>query len=542
MTNKIQKIILIILLTSFFDTNAQTRYLEETFDNVTIESDVIYANNISILPALAGLPPAATDLACDIYHPTGDTITNRPVIIIAHTGSFLPPVINGQATGNKNDSSLVEQCVRWAKKGYVAVAFNNRLGWNPTSTDQNTRTSTLIQASYRGIQDARSMIRFMRHSQANGNPYRIDGSKIVMGGQGTGGYLSLGVATLDTSAKLFLPKFLDLSDPANPVPYVIPQVFGNIWGTDMGYIPVTDSAGNSVVDSTGNPIMAPFSLPNHVGYSSEISLAFNMGGALADISWLDAGDVPIVSFHCNNDPYAPIDTGDIIVPSTGDFVVEAMGSRTVQYYSNLYGNNDIFVQAGFTDNFTNAANNNNSGYEGFYNFITPAPSSTPNAFGEIEEEQASPWDWWDNITYGIQAEAVNGIAGLTSPAFFEANAILGNPNMSPNNGKTYIDTIQGYLAPRIYLVLGLATSTSLHEIIDASTKIYPNPATNNLNVINYASNISEISIINLNGDEVLNSLVNNQQKKINISQLAKGIYIIDIKTDKTSIKRKLVIK
>ena len=32
--------------------------------------------------------------------------------------------------------------------------MGNRLGWNPLSTDQNVRTSTLLQA-YRGIQDAK---------------------------------------------------------------------------------------------------------------------------------------------------------------------------------------------------------------------------------------------------------------------------------------------------------------------------------------------------------------------------------------------------
>ena len=52
-----------------------------------------------------------------------------------------------------------------------------RQGWNPSSTDQNVRTSTLIQAAYRSIQDARSLIRFMRQDEANGDTYGIDGSK-----------------------------------------------------------------------------------------------------------------------------------------------------------------------------------------------------------------------------------------------------------------------------------------------------------------------------------------------------------------------------
>ena len=539
MKKKIQLMLASCLLITGFDANSQTRYLDDMFSSTTVTSDVVYANNISILPLLQGLPPAPTDLTCDIYQPAGDTETDRPVIILAHTGSFLPPVINGQPTGSKTDLSIVEQCTRWAKKGYVVVAMTNRMGWNPTSQDQNTRTSTLIQAAYRGIQDARSLIRFMRQDEANGDTYGIDGSKIAFGGHGTGGYLALGVATLDTSTELYLPKFLDLTNPQSPVPYVYPPVFGNIWGTDMGYIPITDSLGNPIIDSLGNPIMAPFALPNNVGYDSDISVAFNLGGALADISWLEAGDVPIVSFHCEKDQYAPIDTGDVIVPTTGDFVVEVMGSRTIAHYSNTYGNNDVFVQAGFSDGFTNAANVNNSGYEGLYVFKTPPPSSSPNAFGEFEEEWGAPWDWWDNATYDAMFQAVNG-----APAGYgAANSILGNPDMSPTKGNLYLDTIQGYLNPRLYIALGLSGNTSaLNQVIDASTEIYPNPANNCLNVVSYAVGINTISIYNVNGKKVMSNEVNGNQIKLNTSELASGVYIIDIKSNKSSIKRKLIIE
>ena len=538
MKKTLQSILVIFFASLVLNLNGQTRYLDDVFTNVNVTSDIVYANNISILPVLQGLPPAAMDLTFDLYEPDGDTISNRPVIILAHTGSFLPPVINGQPTGSKTDLAIVEQCTRWAKKGYVAIAMTNRQGWNPTSTDQNTRTSTLIQAAYRSIQDARSLIRFIRQDEANGNTYKVDGSKIVLGGQGTGGYLSLGVATLDTTAKLYLPKFLDLSDPANPMPYVIPQVFGNIDGTDMGYLPVFDSLGNPVLDTSGNQVMAPFALPNNVGYSSEISMAFNLGGALADISWLEAGDVPIVSFHCENDEYAPIDTGDVIVPTTGDFVVEVMGSRTVAHYSNMFGNNDVFVNAGLSDDFTTAANLNNSGYEGLYVFQTPTPSTTPNAFGEMPEEEGAPWDWWDNAAYDQLFQAING-----APAGYgAANAILGNPDMSETKGKAYIDTIQGYLNPRIYIALGLGGSTNISEVINSSTKLYPNPCNNSLNIVNYASEIDNITIFNLNGQEVLNKDFNTNLIKINTSKLEKGLYIVDVKSNNISIKRKLVIE
>ena len=145
---------------------SQTRYLDEVFCDVETMNDVVYGNNVSILPVLQGGTPAAEDLEMDIYMPAGDTATDRPVVIILHTGSFLPAIANGQATGDKTDNATMEQCKRFAQKGYVAVAINYRLGWNPISENENVRRSTLIQAAYRGVQDASALIRYLREFQS----------------------------------------------------------------------------------------------------------------------------------------------------------------------------------------------------------------------------------------------------------------------------------------------------------------------------------------------------------------------------------------
>ena len=538
MKTTLQSVFTIVVLSLGLSVSAQDRYLDDVFSAVTVTSDVTYATNISILPVLTGGVPGPVALNCDIYEPTGDTETNRPVIILVHTGSFLPAIVNGQATGSKSDSSIVEQCTRWAKKGYVAVAMDNRLGWNPTSTDQNVRTSTLLQAAYRGIQDAKAMVRYMRMTEANGNPYGIDESKIVLGGQGTGAYISLGYATLNDESELYLPKFLDFSvDPANPTPYVYPPVFGNIDGTDSTYAPIYDTDTTSV--TYGQIIgQMPFNIPNNIGYSNDVSMVFNLGGALADISWLEAGDVPMVSFHCEKDPYGPIDTGDVIVPTTGDFVVEVMGSRTLQITQSMYNNNPYGAWSWISDAYTSAANTNNGGYDGLYVFKTPAPSTTPNAFNELEEEQGSPWDWWDNTTYDAMFTGYHG----TPAGYGGANSILGNPNMSAANGNLYLDTVQGYLNPRMYLTLALGTALSVNELVAQTTEIYPNPANNVLNIVSYTVGINSISIFNLNGQEVLNTNVNANQIRLNTSSLANGVYIVDIKSNNNSVKRKLVIE
>ena len=121
MKTTLQSILIISFLALTIVAKAQTRYLDDVFSDIHIISNVQYATNISVLPLLAGQPPAPSDLLCDIYMPSGDSITNRPVIILIHTGSFLPPVLNGQPTGSKTDLSIIEQCTRWAKKGYVVA-------------------------------------------------------------------------------------------------------------------------------------------------------------------------------------------------------------------------------------------------------------------------------------------------------------------------------------------------------------------------------------------------------------------------------------
>ena len=549
MKKVLRNFIAFTLIVSAISANAQMRYLDDVFTNVTVTSDIQFAENISVLPMLAGGQPALMPILCDIYEPTEDTKTDRPVVILVHTGSFLPPVINGQPTGDKLDSSIVEQCMRWAKKGYVVVAMNNRLGWNPTSTDQDTRTSTLLQAAYRGIQDAKAMVRYLRKTEdLDGNPYGIDPNKIALGGQGTGGYISLGYATLDTVGdntpwqEIYLTKFFNLTTMQ---PYVYPPIFGNYDGTDSTYLPIYDTLGNLIGQT-------PWNIPNWPTYSNEINLAFNIGGCLADSSWLEAGDVPMVSFHCAKDPNGPYANGDVIVPTTGDFVVEAQGSYIVQKHQDMHGNNAVFANAGFSDAFTQASVANNTSfntingytvgnnYEGLYTFVTPAPSSTPNAFGESYTEEGAPWDWWDNTTYDAMFVAVNS----APPGYGAANSILGNPNMSSAHGNAYLDTIQGYLNPRMFLSLGLDTiaQTSIEEVIDFSTEIYPNPTIDKVNVVSYAAVINSIEIYNIHGQVVYNKEVNANAIKINTTTLSNGIYIVNIKSDKTTITRKLIVE
>ena len=521
--------------------NAQTRYLEDTFTEVSVTSDVHYGTNIGIITEA----PASEDLYLDIYEPTGDTETNRPVVIMLHTGSFLPAVINGQPTGDKSDNAIVEMCKRFAKKGYVAVAVNYRLGWNPISSDEDVRRSTLIQAAYRGLQDVKTAVRFLRKTAGEGNPYGV-GDKIAVGGFGTGGYLSLAVATLnDYASELLMTKFIDTST-GQPIPYIHPSVFGNFEATDYGWHPTIDLNGDSVFQDV------PLCIPNHVGYNSEVDMVFNAGGALPDISWLEAGEVPIASMHNIADPDAPYAEGNVIVPTTGEFVIVAHGSQLVQEVSDSLGNNDVFD--GLSTTITDATYNNGTGANnatvaghadlpGLFGIITPAPSATPTICG-LEKQQGAPWDWWDNATYDAQASAYHGqLAGVMGCV-----ALLGSPDMSETKGLAFADMLSEFFTPRVYAALNadgnIETETvGASEIKEFHLSIFPNPAKDEMRISTNIE-ISSYDLYDLTGKLILTkSNIGSNTTSITRNGLNSGLYlsrITDIKGN--SVVRKVIFE
>ena len=262
------------------------RYTNEIFTSVQVTPSVVYGMNKEVLTGA----PVMKNLTMDVYEPAGDVQTTRPLIIYMHTGSFLPPVINGNPTGSRYDSTVVEMCKQFARRGYVVAAMSYRLGWNPVSSDQDVRTGSLLQAVYRAMQDAKACVRYFREeATVNANPFRVDTSKIILGGQGTGGYIAMAYASVDKLSEINLSKFI--SNTTNmSYGFIAGQsyVLQPIWGDFDGY-------GGDTTYNYPN---------NHVGYNNRVQFVFNMGGALGDSSWLEAGDAPMVAFHVAGDPFA----------------------------------------------------------------------------------------------------------------------------------------------------------------------------------------------------------------------------------------------
>ena len=96
----------------------------------------------------------------------------------------------------------------------------------------------------------------------------------------------------------------------------------------------------------------------------------------------------------------------------------------------------------------------------------------------------------------------------------------------------------------MFLALGLPTilSISTSEVIDFATEIYPNPTTEKVNVVSYAVTINSIEIYNIHGQVVYSKEVNANAIKINTTTLSNGVYIMNIKSDKATITRKLIVE
>jgi hypothetical protein len=347
-----------------------------------------------------------------VYQPTGDTAAKRPTVILVHTGSYLPGIINKQTTGSKDDSTIVEMCKRLAKRGFVAVAVDYRLGWNASSTIHDTATGDLLRATFRAMQDVRNCVRYLRNNAAT---YKIDTAKFIVGGQGTGGYVALALGTVDKRSEMELPKFLRSADLS---PMVNVDVMGDWNG--LG----------------GNPI---YNYSGETNLSGNIHMIFNYGGALGDSSWLQSNSLPTLSMQCVSDPFAPFGIGNVVVPTTKVTVItNASGANSTIPKANALGVNNKINSGNYPDPISARAMTITGGVKNLYPFYTSYPA------------ESAPWEWWDHtVMNGITSVNYNGIPLPASGHTADSLSMLTNPYMSAARAKSYIDTILGFVVPRI---------------------------------------------------------------------------------------------
>lgn len=497
---------------------AQTRYIDDVFSNYTKSANIVYDSNrsLNILynsgypnPTVNSSPFITANLTCDVYKPDGDTMMVRPVVILLHTGSYIPAIANQQPTGNKNDSAIVELAGRFAKKGYVAVAMNYRLGWNALTQSQSEATEDLIQATYRGIQDVRNCVRYLRTNAAT---YGIDTSKIIVGGQGTGGYIALALGSVDKVSELESNiKFLreDFS------PMVNVDTLGDWNGIG------------------GNPY---FNYSGDASVSGNVHMVFHYGGAMGDSTWLEANSLPVLGMQVVSDPFAPYRTGDVVVPGERRLTVipSASGAGVVIPMANNLGVNNKINAATFTDAYTTRAMAASGGVKNLFPFYTAFPFD------------GAPWEWWNRtIIQNTPGTMFYQYPMPASGSKADSLALITNPLMSDAKGKAYCDTVVNFVSPRIAAQFDLATFTGVKEIANKNQflSVYPNPASDVL-YINFeanAGNVAAYQIMDVTGRTLVEGKATANAFSLNVAELKAGLYFVHISLKDGSIATKRVI-
>jgi hypothetical protein len=550
-----------LVLTTFcasLAVSAQTRYIDELFNNseVNVTSDVPFGVNIDPLtsnfaspstpgdimdlqtlvatgqPIPAGyfnpLDPSTVvkvrELKMDIYQPDQniDNVTDRPVVILAHTGNLLPPPINGSPLGTKTDSLVVELGMRWAKRGYVAVAVENRHGWNPLDSTLNGRRGSLLNAVYRAIHDVKQAVRTLREDQAGPNTYAISADDFVIMGEGTGGYISQAYITLDDPSKMFIEKFRP--DPFDPTTsYIDTNLVGNIEGFN-----------------------GQLTLYRPNGFDSDVEMSVNLGGALADTSWLDPGHPAMVSFHTIFDPFAPFDDGVVIVPTTGEQVVALQGSNVVLQKANDFGNNDAFASLP-DDAYSAVARSFYGTTQSHGSPVTISP--TPEGLYPVLRpqwpapafEEASPWQWWDPMS-----PLAMTIIDSTSMITAHQASLASNPDMSASKARMYVDTIMAYTAPRVVCQLGIGPCSLVgideNDPIAVGIDLFPNPMNEWMTVNSSEAEILSFEVHDIQGRLVRSGNVNMGLFNIDRGSMDAGKYLLSLYFEQGRIAKTFVVE
>ncbi|MBK8557755.1 MAG: T9SS type A sorting domain-containing protein [Lewinellaceae bacterium] len=183
----------------------------------------------------------------DVYEPEGDTLSERPAVVLAHGGSFI--------FGDKTD--LQTTCELIASEGYVAISMQYRL--YPVLVLGYPDSTKIMGAAMKAVGDMKAAVRFLRQDAAGNKTLRIDPEHIFIGGYSAGAVAALHAAYLDSTN--IIPAFIQSAITAN----------GGFEG-DTG-----DAA-------------------NHT-FSSSTKATLSMSGGLYRASWLDAGEQPVASIH-----------------------------------------------------------------------------------------------------------------------------------------------------------------------------------------------------------------------------------------------------
>ncbi len=176
----------------------------------------------------------------------------------------------------------------------------------------------------------------------------------------------------------------------------------------------------------------------------------------------------------------------------------------------------------------------------------------PNTGGFYVFGTGSDYNWvptvWSVSSSGIEANACNGNAmqnfQLSNPYSSGYYAALftetGELRIGGQSG--VIDETSGEGQSTNFMIPKNSMATFIEDNSKGSFKVYPNPAQNEINIsVENHNTIYEVNIYNQIGQIVQTKKENIMESKMDISALPNGIYILEIKSTKTTLRKKIIV-
>lgn len=185
---------LFMVFCAVFSVNSQNpytvvKYKDTVFTNISYGRDTGFAGEL-------------VDLKLDIYKPINDSNCRRPLLVVVHGGAWIG--------GDKSGGFLPTLCHAFSQRGYVVASINYRMGFHklayyvpyavcPSDKCLYTYDSAeVIRANFRGMQDAKAAIRFMKNRFLMDS---TDPNNTYLLGESAGAFISYATAYLDQNTE-----------------------------------------------------------------------------------------------------------------------------------------------------------------------------------------------------------------------------------------------------------------------------------------------------------------------------------------------------
>ena len=252
-------------------------------------------------------------LLLDIYTPNNNDDTERPLMVLVHGGTWLG--------GCKDDpSGIVPMILQFVKRGYVVASINYRLGWHKAEfVSRNVAgygispwpiqyrafyaldSMEIKRAMYRGQQDAKGAIRFMKGRAAQDS---VCVEKVFIGGESAGGFVALATAFMDRDEEK--PSACNTLADA-PAPY---SLFLNATALNCVFDSLTPTEDMLTRPNLG-PVEGDLNLN---GQDATVKGVVNFYGGVPqeafELDWWQGVDTPAVYlYHQTPDAVVPFNSG-----------------------------------------------------------------------------------------------------------------------------------------------------------------------------------------------------------------------------------------